>query len=50
MGAAVRELAGGIPGLGQRLRRARRPLLFSIAHGMTGALSSRERLLNEVRE
>jgi hypothetical protein len=32
------------------MRRARQPLLFSIAYGMTGALSSRERVLNEVRE
>ena len=50
LGASVRELARGIPGLGQRMRRARRPLLFSIAYGMTGSLSSRERALNEVRE
>src|SRR4030095_16081740 len=50
LGAAVRELARGIPGLGQRMRRARRPLLFSIAEGMTGSLSSGERALKEVRE
>ena len=50
LGASVRELARGIPGLGQRMRRARRPLLFSIAYGMTGSLSSRERARNEVRE
>jgi hypothetical protein len=32
------------------MRRARRPLPFSIAYRMTGALSSREPVLNEVRE
>jgi hypothetical protein len=32
------------------MRRARWPLLFSIAYGMTRALSSRERVLNDARE
>ncbi len=49
LGAAVRELAGGIPCLGQRMRRARPPsaAAVSIAYGMTGSVGAAEDIVHD---